>query len=70
MGEKSGGASGIRVTENRSPPNPVRGLIRITGSHVGATVEELGMCVKDVLTNEVAEYSSHDHVCRKMLQAS
>ena len=33
-------------------------------------MEEVGMRVKDVLTNEVAEYSSHGHVCRKVLQTS
>ena len=42
----------------------------ITGSHVGTTVEEVGMRAEDVLANEVAEHSSHDRVCREMLQAS
>jgi hypothetical protein len=40
------------------------------GSHVGTSVEEVRMRVKDVLTNKVSEYSSRGHVCRKVLQAS
>jgi hypothetical protein len=33
------------------------------------TVEEVGMRMKNVLTNEVAEHSPHGHLRREVLQA-